>query len=77
MTVHFVDEAVDHGPIIAQEAVSVLPDDNETSLHQRLQVVEHRLLPAVVAAFAAGLISVDGRTVTIADDARSRLGARA
>ena len=76
VTVHFVDEAVDHGPIIAQEAVSVLPDDNETSLHQRLQAVEHRLLPAVVAAFAAGFISVEGRTVTVASDALAGLGSR-
>ena len=77
VTVHFVDEAVDHGPIIAQEAVPVVPGDNEITLHQRIQAVEHRLLPAVVSAYAAGLISVEGRKVTIAGDALAGLGAGA
>ena len=77
VTVHFVDEAVDHGPIIAQEAVPVLPGDDEITLHQRIQAVEHRLLPAVVSAYAAGLISVEGRKVTITGDALAGLGAGA
>ncbi len=64
-TVHFVDEEVDHGPIIAQEAVPVMPEDDEASLHRRIQEVEHRLLPAVVAAFARGEVHVDGRHVTV------------
>ncbi len=62
-TVHFVDEQVDHGPIVAQEAVPVLPDDDEDLLHARIQVVEHLLLPAVIKAFAAGRLRVDGRRV--------------
>lgn len=63
VTVHFVDEQVDHGPIIAQEPVPVLPDDDEASLHARIQAVEHRLYPEVVAAFARGELVVDGRRV--------------
>ncbi len=63
VTVHFVDEEVDHGPIIAQEAVPVLPGDDEAALQARIQAVEHRLYPAVVDAFAAGRLRVDGRTV--------------
>ena len=63
VTVHFVDEQVDHGPIIAQEAVPVFGDDDEATLHARIQRVEHRLLPRVVAAFGRGELSVEGRHV--------------
>jgi phosphoribosylglycinamide formyltransferase-1 len=47
-TVHFIDAGVDTGPVIAQEAVEVLPDDDEASLHERIKVVERRLLLDVV-----------------------------
>jgi phosphoribosylglycinamide formyltransferase-1 len=63
VTVHLVDEQVDHGPIISQEAVPVFPEDDAEALHARLQEVEHRLYPAAVAAFAAGRLDVRGRTV--------------
>jgi phosphoribosylglycinamide formyltransferase-1 len=53
-TVHFVDEAVDHGPIIAQATVPVLKDDTEGSLSERILVEEHRLLPMVIALYAKG-----------------------
>lgn len=49
-TVHLVDELVDHGPILAQEAVTIEPTDDRDSLHARIQRVEHRLLPAAVKA---------------------------
>ncbi len=64
VTVHFVDEEVDHGPIILQEAVPVLAGDTEASLQARLQAVEHRVFPEVVDAFARGLVTIDGRSVT-------------
>ncbi len=64
VTVHFVDEEVDHGPIIAQRAVPVLPDDDRDSLHRRIQVEEHDLYPLVVSALAAGEIVVEGSRVT-------------
>jgi phosphoribosylglycinamide formyltransferase-1 len=57
-TVHVVDSGVDSGPIIAQGAVPVLPDDDEERLHQRIQRVEHRLLPAVIDAIARGSITL-------------------
>jgi len=61
-TVHFVDGGVDTGPILAQGAVPVLDNDDEDALQRRIQAVEHRLLPAVVAAFAAGrVVERDGR----------------
>lgn len=64
VTIHFVDGEVDHGPIIAQEAVPVLPGDTEATLHARIQAVEHRLYPDVVDTFARGLLDVRGRIVT-------------
>jgi len=53
-TVHLVTQAMDEGPILAQAAVPVLPDDTEDSLAARVLVQEHRIYPAVLAAFAAG-----------------------
>jgi phosphoribosylglycinamide formyltransferase 1 len=47
-TVHFVDEGVDTGPVLAQERVPVLAGDDAESLHERIKAVEHRLLPRVV-----------------------------
>ncbi|MEX1281466.1 MAG: phosphoribosylglycinamide formyltransferase [Acidimicrobiia bacterium] len=67
VTVHVVDEEVDHGPIIAQRAVEVRPDDDRDSLHARIQAVEHELYPDVVADVAAGRVVVDGRHVTRKD----------
>ncbi|HVM00513.1 MAG TPA: phosphoribosylglycinamide formyltransferase [Egibacteraceae bacterium] len=64
-TVHFVDEEVDHGPIVAQEAVPVRPDDTPASLHRRIQAVEHRLLPECVALFCHDRLAVRGRQVSV------------
>lgn len=64
-TVHFVDEEVDHGPIIAQGAVAVRDDDTAASLHARVQTIEHRLLPDSVRAFCAGQLKIEGRHVRI------------
>lgn len=63
VTVHFVDEEVDHGPIILQESVAVRPGDTVATLHKRIQAVEHQVLPLVVDAFGTGLLRVDGRNV--------------
>jgi len=65
VTVHIVDEEVDHGPIILQEAVPVEPDDTEATLHARLQEVEHRLLPEAVRLLCHGRIVVEDRHVRI------------
>ena len=48
-TVHYVDDGMDTGEIIAQERVAILPGDSAASLHARIQEAEHRLLPRVVA----------------------------
>jgi phosphoribosylglycinamide formyltransferase-1 len=63
LTVHLVDEQVDHGPIIAQETVPVEPGDDEDSLHTRIQTLEHRLYPACVRALCRGELEVVGRQV--------------
>ncbi|HKQ38248.1 MAG TPA: phosphoribosylglycinamide formyltransferase [Verrucomicrobiae bacterium] len=60
-TVHFVDQGIDTGPIIAQETVPVLDGDTYEKLHARIQAAEHRLYPRVVAALAVGKIAVKGR----------------
>jgi phosphoribosylaminoimidazolecarboxamide formyltransferase/IMP cyclohydrolase len=66
-TVHLVDETLDGGPIVAQEAVPILADDDETTLHDRIRAVEHRLLPRAVALLIAGALAVgpDGRRVVV------------
>jgi phosphoribosylglycinamide formyltransferase-1 len=62
-TVHLVDAGVDSGPIMAQRTVPVLDDDTAETLHQRIQLAERELYPAVIAALAKGEIQVDGRRV--------------
>ena len=63
VTVHFVDEQVDHGPIIYQEVVRVHPRDTAADLHARIQEVEHRVYPEVLDALARGRLRIDGRRV--------------
>ena len=53
-TVHFVDDGMDSGEIIAQRRVPVLPGDTAATLHARIQVEEHRLYPEVLARLASG-----------------------
>ena len=48
-TVHYVDEKIDHGDIIAQREVQILPNDSAESLHARIQITEHALYPEVIA----------------------------
>jgi phosphoribosylglycinamide formyltransferase-1 len=58
-TVHLARLEVDDGPILAQEAVPVLPDDTVESLHERIKEVERRIYPEVLGALIADL---DART---------------
>jgi len=64
-TVHFVDEGTDTGPIIAQAAVPVGPDDDLERLRLRILAEEHRLLPEAVVAIAEGRVQVEGRRVRV------------
>jgi len=63
VTVHIVDEKVDHGPIVVQRPVTVEADDTVEILHARIQVEEHALYPEVVRALVKGEMTVEGRTV--------------
>ncbi|MFD6857040.1 phosphoribosylglycinamide formyltransferase [Rhodococcus sp. NPDC060090] len=67
-TVHLVDGGVDTGPILAQEPVPVLDGDDEAALHERIKVVERRLLADVVAAVATRGVVSDGRKAVIPSD---------
>ena len=51
-TVHYVDEKIDHGDIIAQREVPIMPNDTAETLHARIQIAEHELYPAVIAKIA-------------------------
>jgi phosphoribosylglycinamide formyltransferase 1 len=65
VTVHYVTEDVDAGPIVLQAAVPVLDDDTPASLLERLHEQEHRLLPQAIALHAAGRLRVEGRRVRV------------
>lgn len=65
VTVHFVDEEVDHGPIILQEAVPINRGETEARLLRRVHRVEHRLYAQAVGLMLAGRLRVDGRRVRV------------
>lgn len=60
-TVHFVDQGIDTGPIIAQETVRVMAGDTPELLHARIQKVERELYPRCIGALARGEVTVRGR----------------
>jgi phosphoribosylglycinamide formyltransferase-1 len=69
VTVHFVDEGVDSGPIIMQEAFELPYHRDIQGVEKRVHQIEHELLPRVVRLIAAGAVEVDGRQVRV-DDGR-------
>jgi len=64
-TVHFVDNAYDHGPIVLQRAVPVQEDDTPDTLAERVQAAERELFPEAIGLFAAGRLQLDGHLVRI------------
>jgi phosphoribosylglycinamide formyltransferase-1 len=66
-TVFFVREGVDDGPIIVQAVVPVMPGDNEASLSERIRAQEHRIYPWAIQLYQEGRLTIEGRTVRIAD----------
>jgi phosphoribosylglycinamide formyltransferase-1 len=64
-SVHLVDGGTDTGPLLAQEPVPVLDDDDVTTLHERIKVVERQLLVDVLAAVATRGVTWTGRKATI------------
>jgi phosphoribosylglycinamide formyltransferase 1 len=65
VTVFLVDEGIDTGPIVLQEAIDVRDDDDWAALEARVLATEHRLLPRAVRALVEGRLVVEGRRVTI------------
>lgn len=66
-TVHFVDEEYDHGPVILQRRVPVLPDDTPETLAARVLPVEHRTYADAVRLFAEGRLVVRDGSVQVLD----------
>jgi phosphoribosylglycinamide formyltransferase-1 len=54
-TIHWVDEGVDTGEIIAQEPIEILPTDTEETLHERIKIIERGLIVATIPQVLAGL----------------------
>jgi len=65
VTVHFVDEKIDHGPVILQKAVEIQEDDTTESLEKKIHKVEHRFYPEAIRLFAEGKLKLEGRKVKI------------
>ena len=65
VTVHFVDEGTDTGPIILQRAVEVKDDDTVERLKERVLEVEHQILPEAIKLFCEDRLSIQGRKVKI------------
>jgi phosphoribosylglycinamide formyltransferase-1 len=64
-TTHFMDNKMDHGPIILQAAVQVLKDDTRDTLADRILQVEHQILPRTIQLFAENRLQIKGRCVHI------------
>ncbi len=64
-TVHFVDEGLDTGPVILQEAVPVIQQDTVETLHQRIHAAEYRLYPTAIDLFCREKLKVEGRRCMI------------
>lgn len=65
VTVHFVDEEMDHGPIILQKAAPIEDDDTPESLENKIHKLEHRLYPQAIRLFVEGKLKSEGRKVRI------------
>jgi phosphoribosylglycinamide formyltransferase-1 len=65
VTVHFVDEKMDHGPIILQQAVKVEEEESLESLEAKIHKVEHKLYPEAIRLFVEGKLRLEGRKVKI------------
>ena len=64
-TTHFMDDEMDHGPIILQAAVKVLPEDDRDKLASRILDVEHQILPRTIQLYAENRLKIKGRKVVI------------
>jgi len=67
VTVHFVDEKMDHGPIILQKEVKIEQGDTLASLEKKIHKIEHRLYPEAVRLYVEGKLKLEGRKVKISN----------
>jgi len=67
VTVHFVDERMDHGPIVLQAAVKIEENDTLESLEAKIHKIEHRLYPEAIRLFVEGRLNIEARKVKIAN----------
>jgi len=65
VTVHFVDDKMDHGPIILQEAIRIGKGDTLEALRKKIHKVEHKMFPKAIALFESDLLKIKGRRVEI------------
>ena len=69
VTIHFVDDKMDHGPIILQEGVKVTEKDTLETLEEKIHKVEHKIYPKAIELFVEDRLKVKGRKVEILDSA--------
>ena len=67
-TVHFIDDKMDHGPIILQEAIRIQENDTPETIAEKVHKVEHRIYPKAIQLFVDGKLKVKGRKVYILDE---------
>jgi len=67
VSVHFVDEKMDHGPIILQKALPVDQEDTLESLEKKIHKIEHRIYPEAIRLFVEGKLKLEGRKVKVAN----------
>lgn len=72
VTIHFVDDKMDHGPIILQQAFRIAPKETLKSLEERIHKVEHKIFPKAIALFADDRLKITGRNVQILDKPRTK-----
>jgi len=70
VTIHFVDDKMDHGPIILQQAFRIAPKETLKSLEARIHKVEYKIFPKAIALFAEGRLKITGRNVQILNKPR-------
>ena len=72
MTIHFVDDKMDHGPIIMQQAFRVDKKETLKSLEERIHKVEHQIFPKAIALFVDGRLKITGRKAQVLDKPRPK-----
>ncbi|MCA9400587.1 MAG: phosphoribosylglycinamide formyltransferase [Candidatus Omnitrophica bacterium] len=65
VTIHFVDEKMDHGPIIMQDSVKIQERDTLETLEAKIHTIEHRVYPKAISLFAEGRLKITGRRVQV------------